>query len=251
MRLQADGGGCFPTGRHYAGIAHLLRAQERGTADEFAASTPMSELPIVAIDTETTGRDPAEDRIVEVACVVLRDGVITRHSWLLNPGRPIPLEAQEVHKISDDDVRDKPSFAALAGEIMEVLRLGVPLGYNADFDRAFLLAELTRAFPLGLPAEQTPPAVRQGVEWLDPLVWARELQRDEKSRSLSEVAARLGIELKQAHRATDDAEAALQVLVAMRGDPRVPATYGAFAQEQRRLNRQFREERARFWRNGA
>lgn len=246
MRSHADAGGCFPTGRHYAGIAHLLRAQERGTADEFAADTPVVDLPIVAIDTETTGRDPANDRIVEIACVVYHQGVFTHHSWLVNPGCPIPLEAQEVHKISDDDVKDKPPFAAIVPELLEVLGRGVPLGYNADFDRAFIMAEMTRAFPLGLAAEKTPPAIRRGVEWFDPLVWARELQKDEKSRSLSEVAARLGIELKQAHRATDDAEAALNVLRAILGDARVPRIYGSFAQEQRRLNRQHRDER-RYW----
>jgi DNA polymerase III subunit epsilon len=248
MRSHADAGGCFPTGRHYAGIAHLLRAQERGTADEFAADTPMSDLPLVAIDTETTGRDPVEDRIVEVACVVFHRGSVTHHSWLVNPGRPIPAEAQEVHKISDADVADKPPLALVLPEIMAVLMQAVPLAYNAEFDRAFLNAEYTRAMPLGLPPEQTPPALRRGVQWLDPLVWARELQRDEKSRSLSEVAERLGIELKQAHRATDDAEAAGRVLFTMFGDPRVPATYGAFAQEQRRLDREHREERAR-WRS--
>jgi DNA polymerase-3 subunit epsilon len=113
-----------------------------------------------------------------------------------------------------------------------------------------LSAEYTRAQPLGLPPEQTPPALRRGVEWLDPLVWARELQRDEKSRSLSEVAERLGVELVKAHRATDDAEAAGRVLLKMFGDPRIPATYGAFAQEQRRLNRQHREER-QYWRSSA
>jgi DNA polymerase-3 subunit epsilon len=246
MRSHADAGGCFPTGRHYAGIAHLLRAQERGTADEFAADTPVVDLPIVAIDTETTGRDPANDRIVEIACVVYHQGTFSHHSWLVNPGCPIPLEAQEVHKITDDDVKDKPSFAAIVPELLEVLRRGVPLGYNADFDRNFILSEFTRAFPLGLPAEQTPPAIRRGVEWFDPLVWARELQKDEKSRSLSEVAARLGIELKQAHRATDDAEAALNVLRAILSDVRVPRIYGSFAQEQRRLNRQHRDER-KYW----
>ena len=66
------------------------------------------------------------------------------------------------------------------------------------------------------------PAFRRNVEWVDPLVWARELQQGERSRALGEVAARLGIALENAHRASDDAEAALRVLLALGRDVRVP-----------------------------
>ena len=82
-----------------------------------------------------------------------------------------------------------------------------------------------------------PPAARKGVAWIDPLVWARELQKLEKSRALGEVCARLGIELSRAHRAADDAEATLRVLSIFTADVRVPKTYGAFIAEQRRLAR--------------
>jgi DNA polymerase-3 subunit epsilon len=49
------------------------------------------------------------------------------------------------------------------------------------------------------------------------------------------VAARLGVELEKAHRAQDDAEAALRVLYALGRDARMPRAYGAMVQEQRRL----------------
>ncbi len=68
-----------------------------------------------------------------------------------------------------------------------------------------------------------------------------------EGKSLGEVAARLGIDIAQAHRATDDAEAAVRVMHAFTSDARVPKTYAAFVQEQRRLGRLFEEERAR-WR---
>jgi DNA polymerase-3 subunit epsilon len=90
------------------------------------------------------------------------------------------------------------------------------------------------------------------VEWFDPLVWAREIHELEKSRSLVEVSARLGIVHEKAHRATDDAEAALRVLYTFAKDMRVPKSYAGFAQEQRRLLRLQDEERNRqFWRNSA
>jgi len=244
MRASADAGGCFPTGRHYPGIAHLVRAQARGTAEEFRAETPIVDLPFVAIDVEATGLDPNEDRVIEVACVVFARGEVERHGWLINPGRPISEESRAVHNISDDDVRDAPPFAAVAGQILDVLARGVPLAYNADFDRAFLLAEFARA-----KAERADvPALRKSVDWLDPLVWARELQQAEKSKSLSAVAERLGIEAGTAHRAVDDAHTAGQVLLRFLGDSRIPSSYAAFVQEQRRLGRVHKDER-QFWRS--
>lgn len=247
MKTGAEGGGCFPTGRHYPGIAHLLRAVAAGVAEEIGAEQAFSDLPLVAIDTETTGRDPATDRVVEIACVIFRGGaVVERKFWLVNPGLPIPKEAFDVHGIGDDQVRDKPPFSAVASEVLRALEGAVPVAYNAEFDRAFLLAELGRS--AALDGKPLPPACRGGIDWIDPLIWARELHKLEKGKSLREVAARLGVELVNAHRATDDAEAALSVLRAFATDPRVPRTYAAMVQEQRRLSRQQEEERAR-WRN--
>jgi DNA polymerase III subunit epsilon len=243
MRIVVDLG-CFPTGRHYPGIAHLLRVAALGLAEGFLGDHTVMDLPIVAIDTETTGRDPASDRVVEVACVRWERGSITlRKSWLVNPGRPIPKEASDVHGILDEHVKDAPTFAEIVPELLEALAGAIPLAYNAEFDRKQLMSELGR---VAAPASP-PPAFQKNAEWIDPLVWARELQKLEKSRALAEVAARLGIELAQAHRATDDAEAALNVFVKFREDSRLPKTYGAFLQEQRRLSRSFEQERVR-WR---
>jgi DNA polymerase-3 subunit epsilon len=241
-----DGGGCFPTGRHYPGIAHLIRVAAVGVADEWPADLSMQELPLVCIDTETTGRDPAVDRVVEVGCVFFRRGQVqNRKSWLINPECPIPQEASDVHGIKDADVIDAPKFEQVAAELLKELAQAVPVAYNAQFDRDFLVAELGR---VDLAAVLLPPAFRKGVEWLDPLIWARELQKEEKSKSLGEVCERLGISLERAHRATDDAEAAVRVLAAFASDIRVPKTYAAFLQEQRRLGRIFEEERVR-WRS--
>ncbi|HEY5145582.1 MAG TPA: 3'-5' exonuclease [Polyangiaceae bacterium] len=255
--------GCFPTGRHYPGIAHLLRAVTRGLVDELAAEAEWAELPIALIDLETTGRDASVDRVVEIGIVISRGGeVVERKNWLVNPGRPIPKEATDVHKITDDDVKDAPSFAAIAGEVAAALAGCIPAAYNAAFDRAFLGNEVARAStanaaiaavagPAAAAASggPVPPALRRTVEWLDPLVWARELQQGERSRALGEVAARLGVALENAHRASDDAEAALRVLLILGRDVRVPRTYSALVQEQRRLAMaQADERRLNKWR---
>ncbi len=240
MRAAAlEACGCFPTGRHYAGIAHLLRAVTRGLVEGLAAEAPWSELPIALVDVETTGRDASIDRVVEVGIALARGGeIIERKNWLVNPGRPIPKEASDVHKITDDQVKDAPAFAAVAAEVAALLAGCIPAAYNAAFDRAFLASELGRC-GMALPRD---------VEWIDPLVWARELQQGEKSRALGEVAARLGIALENAHRASDDAEAALRVMLALGRDVRVPRTYAAMVQEQRRLAFLQADERRIKWR---
>jgi DNA polymerase-3 subunit epsilon len=247
VKASSDGCGCFPTGRHYAGIAHLLRVAAQGVAEELGGDVSWDELPVVLIDTETTGRDSATDRIVEIGLIIGQKGeVLARHNWLINPGIPIPEEVSKIHGIKDEDVKDSPSFADVAKEIIELLHGHVPGAYNAPFDRGFVLAEMRRA---GIePSQSSPPALRNGVEWLDPLVWARHIHKYEKGKTLGDVTARLGIKLENAHRASDDAEAALRVMYHFGKDDRVPKTYGGLMQEQRRLAR-IQEEEMRVWRS--
>src|SRR5258708_4456140 len=179
--------GCFPTGRHYPGIAHLLRAVTRGLVEELEAEATWAELPIALIDVETTGRDASVDRVVEIGIAIARGGqIVDRKNWLVNPGRPIPKESSDVHKITDEDVKDAPPFAAVVSEIVAALEGCVPAAYNAAFDRAFLGSEVARA---GLPALGLPPALRKEIEWLDPLGRAREPHRGQKSRALGQGAA--------------------------------------------------------------
>lgn len=242
-----EGCGCFPTGRHYAGIAHLLRASIVGLVDGVSADTPWQEIEIALLDVETTGRDASTDRVIEIGVAIARGGeILAKHDWLLNPGVPIPAASTEVHGIGDADVAGKPRFAEVAREVAEALGGRVPAAYNAAFDSEFLRTELARA---GFDAAPY-PALRRGVEWVDPLVWAREIQQNERSRALADVARRLGVALERAHRASEDAEAAARVLYALGADGRVPRPYGAFVQEQRRL-KLAQEDARRTWRGGA
>ncbi|HRH00838.1 MAG TPA: 3'-5' exonuclease [Polyangiaceae bacterium] len=257
MKVISDGCGCFPSGRHYPGIAHLLRVTVRGLVEELGADTPWLDVPIAMLDVETTGRDSGQDRVIELGIVVGRAGeVVVKYNWMINPGRAIAPDAQEVHGISDADVANAPPFEAIAHEVRRALEGCVPAAYNAPFDRAFLHAEFARV-AAGAAAGgdggvggvgPLAPALRREVEWLDPLVWARELQSDQRSRTLVDVAARLGVKLENAHRASDDAEAALHVLYRLGRDARVPHVYGAFLQEQRRLSLMQADER-RMWRS--
>jgi DNA polymerase-3 subunit epsilon len=229
--------GCFPTGLPYPGITEfLLRAPpaQLGLADDLDVDRPWHEQPFAVIDTETTGKDPARgDRIVEIAVVHFDRGEVTgRHAMLFNPGIPIPAEAAAVHGITDDKVKGEPRFEKLAGRIVELLRGRIPVAYNAGFDRSFIYAEMRRAGVTPTRTRQSPPAMRVGVDWIDPLVWARTLQTGVKGFKLGEVAARVGVDLTNAHRATDDAEAAGRVLFALLANER-ELTYRGLVSRQR------------------
>jgi DNA polymerase-3 subunit epsilon len=218
--------GCFPTGRHYPGIAErIARAviEVKGLASELAADAEWRVASLAVIDFETTGLDPTMDRILEMGIVTFARGELAeRRNWLVNPGIPVPEEARRVHGITDDDLANAPRFEDVLPEIIGLVAGRVPVAYNAGFDRKFLHAELARLG--GVQDVEPPPALRDDVVWVDPLVWVRELQRYEKGKKLSDVCERMGIDIGQAHRAADDAAATGKVLLALAKD--MPRTYG-------------------------
>ncbi|MEZ4254876.1 MAG: 3'-5' exonuclease [Polyangiales bacterium] len=223
---QTDICGCFPTGRHYPGIADRIAkgvVSVKGLADELAADAPWIGAELAIIDFETTGLSAENDRVLEMGIVCIDGGQVSaRHNFLINPTIPVPEEARKVHGIGDEELAQAPKFDELFTEIVGLLAGRIPVAYNAAFDKKFLLAEFAR-IPDALD-EVPPPALRSEVEWIDPLVWVRELQKYEKGKKLTDVCARMGIPLEQAHRASGDAEATGKVLLALAKD--LPATYG-------------------------
>jgi DNA polymerase-3 subunit epsilon len=102
--------------------------------------------PLVVFDIESTGVNPRQDRIIELAAVKINpDGTEETKTWLLNPKVPIPPETTAIHGISDDIVKDCPTFAEKAAEI-EAFFHGCDLsGFNADrFDIPCLEEEFAR-----------------------------------------------------------------------------------------------------------
>ena len=75
--------------------------------------------PLVVFDLETTGTDPATDRIVEISALRLEtDGSRSIKTRRLDPERPIPPGATAVHGIRDDDVRGAPTFRQIARSLL-------------------------------------------------------------------------------------------------------------------------------------
>lgn len=240
---------CFPTGRHYPGIADLIAQAIRsvpGLCSDYEPGRKWTELPLVVIDFETTGTNNQEDRIVEIGMVAFDQGKVTfREGLLINPGIPVPEEAKAVHGIGDEELAGAPSFAEALPQVMEFLQGRIPVAYNAAFDRGFLHAEAARAAHVLSPDQPLPPALQKDLVWLDPLVWAREILKEQKSRKLGDVAAHFGIPLEQAHRAVGDSEATGHVLMALA--PNMPAAYGELIRLQTRYGA-FQEAEMNRWR---
>jgi DNA polymerase-3 subunit epsilon len=111
----------------------------------------------VVLDTETTGLDPRSGhRIIEIGCVELLNCVPTGrcHHVFVNPGRPVPAEAQAIHGITDAFLADKPPFAAIADDFLTFIGTSPLVIHNAAFDIGFINHELQRlARPL-LPGDR-------------------------------------------------------------------------------------------------
>ena len=99
----------------------------------------------IVLDTETTGLSAeGGDRIIEIGCVELVARKLTGNNkhFYLNPGRDSHEDALKVHGISNEFLRDKPKFEAIAEELMEYLRGAEVIIHNAAFDVSFLNKEL-------------------------------------------------------------------------------------------------------------
>ncbi|MFC2969992.1 DNA polymerase III subunit epsilon [Acidimangrovimonas pyrenivorans] len=111
----------------------------------------------IVLDTETTGFEPSEGhRIVEIGAVELFNHVPTGNTYhqYINPQRPMPKEAFEVHGLGDDFLRDKPLFADIGQAFLDFVGDARLVIHNAAFDMKFLNAELGWANLRQLPNDQ-------------------------------------------------------------------------------------------------
>ncbi|HRP90551.1 MAG TPA: 3'-5' exonuclease [Edaphocola sp.] len=110
------------------------------------------ERPLAFFDLETTGVDTAKDRVIEIAIIKLMpDGSRQEYVKRINPEMHIPEESTAIHGITDEDVKDAPTFKQVAHEINSFLKNCDLAGYNSNkFDIPCLAEELLRA---GIPVD--------------------------------------------------------------------------------------------------
>lgn len=156
----------------------------------------------VALDLETTGLDPARDRITEVGALRFDAEGRELAAWeqLVDPGVPIPPEIQRITGIADADVRGMPAFAEVVDELAAFVGDAPIVGQNLNFDLSFLRAG---------GVEPRGPA-------LDTLRFSRLLLPTIRQRNLTALAAELGVTAAAAHRALADARTTAAVFTALR-----------------------------------
>jgi DNA polymerase-3 subunit epsilon len=182
-------------------------------------------VPLIVVDTETTGTQPGRDRTVQVGLVRFEGGVAVASSCaLINPCMPIPATATAIHGITDEMVGGAITLAEYFAlpRTIDLLRDAQPAAYNAQFDRYFV-----------------PPFGEDwSYPWADSLSLVRKVDRFVKGKGrhkLSAACARHGVELGGAHDAGADARAAGELLYVL-GRKTFPKHYtmGALLSWQRR-----------------
>ena len=179
--------------------------------------------PIIFFDLETTGTDIVNDRIVQFAAIKTIENTLVYDATknvLINPGKPIPKEASDVHGITDEAVKDKPKFAQYAKGLFEFISGCDYGGYNIiHFDVPLLSEEFARC-GIDWPAKD--------AQYFD----ACHVFREKEKRDLSGAMRFYCNESHEdAHDALADVKASIQVLRAQAEryeDLNSPDKYAAF-----------------------
>ena len=159
--------------------------------------------PFVVFDLETTGLNNNVHKIIEIGAVKVQKGVVVdRYSVFVNPREPISYEIENLTGINDSMVKDARTIDAVLPEFLQFCEGAALVGHNASFDVNFVLKA---AKNLGIPFEN--PC------WLCTMRMARYFFPNSKKATLDHVAKELGINLKNHHRAVDDAECTAGIFI--------------------------------------
>ncbi|WP_022977077.1 DNA polymerase III subunit epsilon [Nevskia ramosa] len=165
----------------------------------------------ILLDTETTGLEAREHRVIEIGCIELRDRKVTAEQrWYLNPERDSDPGALAVHGLTTEFLADKPRFHQIADEVIEFLRGAELLIHNAAFDVGFMDKELERA--------GRPERIASLCTVTDTVRMAKRLHPGQKA-SLDALCRRYGIDNshRELHGALLDARLLAEVYLAMTG----------------------------------
>lgn len=172
-----------------------------------------SQIPIVVLDTETTGLYPGlGHRVVEIGAVRLENWqAVAEFDQLINPERPMEAKASSVSGITDFDLLDKPTFAEIEPELSAFLAGALVVAHNASFDAGFLGMEYFIANQVQLADSRQPVLPNP---WLCTLLLARQYFHFGRN-NLGHIARKLGVRMGRAHRALNDVYMTAEILKRM------------------------------------
>lgn len=180
----------------------------------------------IVVDTETTGLDPkAGHRVIEIACLEMVNRKITGDTYhvYINPDREIEQEAEQVHGISNDFLKDKPRFQAVVNDFIAYVDGAEMIIHNAPFDVGFINSELALV-------GKRPNKIESHCKITDTLKMARQLHMGQRN-SLDALCKRYGVDNshREFHGALLDAELLAKVYLLMTG-----GQGSLFAEEQKK-----------------
>ena len=157
--------------------------------------------PLAIVDVETTGSDPARDRVTEIALLEVNGMALTgQWSTLINPGGTIPGAIQALTGISQEMVERAPRFEQIAAELYQRLAGRVFVAHNARFDYGFLRREFDRA------------GLKYLAKTLCTVRLSRRLYPGGERHDLDSLIERHGLQCEARHRAAPDAGVLWQFL---------------------------------------
>ena len=162
--------------------------------------------PLVVFDLETTGLDMVKDRIIQMSYIkVMPDGSESRKNLYVNPGMPIPEEVVALTGISDEDVKNAPTFKQLAANLQKEFEGCDFAGYNSNrFDVPMLAEEFLRA---GIDFDFNK------CRLIDAMSIFRKMERRNLAAAYKFYCGRKMEDDFEAHRADQDTEATYKVLM--------------------------------------
>ncbi|WP_306533635.1 exonuclease domain-containing protein [Geobacter sp.] len=168
----------------------------------------LADLDYVVVDTETTGLQLSQgDKVISITGIRIRRGRVQNadiFNTLVNPGRPIPPESVEIHRIEDHMVAGAPSMNEVYPQFVEYVGDSILVAHNAAFDKKCLDMAAAEA---GLPQIDNPI--------LDTLFLSYALHKETEGHSLEAIAERMGVTIEGRHTSLGDARATAHIFLGL------------------------------------
>lgn len=166
--------------------------------DDLVEDRPISDTTFVVTDIETTGSIRGKDRIIEIAALKVRNGmVLDRFETLVNPHRIISKQISRLTHINNESVADSPPIEEVLPAYVKFVENGIFVAHNSLFDFCFINSEIRRINTLGFKNQTDICTYRI----------AKRLLPDVKARGINGLSLYFDYPMKNRHRAMPDVQA--------------------------------------------
>lgn len=186
-----------------------------------SADTLIDDIPLMALDLETTGLDPSQHGIVSIGLVPVQGRRISSsmaQQWLVKPRFPLTDSSVKIHRITDSLLLDAPDLLAVLPQFLAAIRGKILLVHCAQIERQFLAAALQARLgePIYFPVIDT-MALEAKIHRAKPLSWWQRFRKVRQvSIRLADSRARYNLPPYLPHHAVTDALACAELFLAQR-----------------------------------